>query len=75
MLSKKYELNPVGVLQGMSRIDTGKGEEAKKAFIKEKILDKLDMDDNYIDVIVLFTKSAEDEKIIEGVPPVRLLFK
>jgi hypothetical protein len=26
MLSKKYEINPVGVLQGMSRVDTGKSE-------------------------------------------------
>lgn len=58
----------------MSRIDTGKTEEAKKTFLKEKILDKLDLDENYIDIIVLFTKSPEDDKIIEGVPPVRLLF-
>ncbi len=65
----------MGVLQGMSRIDSGKSEEAKKAFMKEKILEKLDMDENYIDVIVLFTKGVDDEKIIEGVPPVRLLFK
>jgi hypothetical protein len=43
--------------------------------LKEKILDKLDLDENYIDVIVLFTKGAEEEKIIEGVPPVRIVFK
>jgi hypothetical protein len=27
-----------------------------------------------LDIVVLFTSSEEDEKILEGVPPVRLLF-
>jgi len=43
-LAKKYEIFPIGILQGMSRIDTGKSEEAKKTFLKEKILDKLDLE-------------------------------
>ena len=49
----------MGVLQGMSRIDTGKSEEAQNSFLKEKILDKLEAEDNYIDLIVLFIKSKE----------------
>jgi hypothetical protein len=40
-LIKKYEIFPIGVLQGMSRIDTGKTEEAKTSFLNEKILDRL----------------------------------
>jgi hypothetical protein len=32
-LLKKFEIFPIGILQGMSRIDTGKSEEAKKVFL------------------------------------------
>ena len=65
----------MGVLQGMSRIDTGKSEAARKQFLKTKILDKLEKEDNYVDIIVLFTMKEGEEKILEGIPPVRLVFK
>ena len=32
-LAKNFEIFPIGILQGMSRIDTGKSEEAKKSFL------------------------------------------
>ncbi len=41
-LCKKYELVPAGVLQGMSRVDIGKGEAAHKEFLASRILDKLE---------------------------------
>lgn len=74
-LKNKYSLNPIGVLQGMSRIDTSKTEEGKKEFLASKLLDRLDKEDDCIDIIVLFTKTEEDEKMIENIPPVRLKFE
>lgn len=59
----------------MSRIDLGKTEEEKKAFLSLQVLDKLEKEDNYIDIVVLFTLIEGDDKILEGLPPVRLLFK
>ena len=56
-LKNKYGLNPIGVLQGMSRIDTSKTEEGKKEFLASKLLDRLDKEDDCIDIIVLFTKT------------------
>lgn len=45
-----------------------------KEFLEWKVVDRLDKEDDYIDLIVLFTKGEKDEKIIEHVPPVRLRF-
>ena len=59
----------------MSRIDTSKTESGKKEFLKSKLLERLEREEQYIDIIVLFTKNQEDDKILEGVPPVRLHFK
>ena len=59
----------------MSRIDHGKSEADQKAFLASHVLDKLEKEDNYIDIVVLFTLNENDEKILEGVPPVRLVFK
>jgi predicted CoA-binding protein len=58
----------------MSRIDTAKTVEKKKEFLKSKILDRLDKEENYVDIVVLFTKSEMEEKLLENVPPVRLKF-
>lgn len=38
------------------------------------MLDKLEREEEYLDIVVLFTLSEEEEKIMEGVPPVRLHF-
>lgn len=54
-VNKKYGLFPKGVLQGMSRIDLGKTEEEKKAFLSLQVLEKLEKEENYIDIVVLFT--------------------
>lgn len=59
----------------MSRIDTSKTEDGKKEFLASKLLDRLDKEDDCIDIIVLFTKTEEDEKMIENIPPVRLKFE
>lgn len=59
----------------MSRIDHGKSENDQKAFLSSLVLDKLEKEDNYIDIVVLFTISESDDKILEGIPPVRLIFK
>lgn len=60
----------------MSRIDTSKSESGKKEFLKSKLVERLEREEeNYIDIIVLFTQNEEDEKILEGVPPIRLNFK
>lgn len=74
-LHEKYGLFAKGVLQGMSRIDHGKSETDQKAFLTSHVLDKLEKEDNYIDIVVLFTLNENDDKILEGVPPVRLVFK
>lgn len=74
-LHEKYDLYAKGVLQGMSRIDHGKSENDQKAFLSSLVLDKLEKEDNYIDIVVLFTISESDDKILEGIPPVRLIFK
>lgn len=58
----------------MSRVDFGKGEAEKKKFLSSKVLDKLEREEEYLDIVVLFTAAEEDDKILEGVPPVRLLF-
>ena len=59
----------------MSRIDTSKTESGKKEFMSSKLVERLEREEDYIDIIVLFTKNEEDDKILEGVPPVRLYFK
>ena len=43
--------------------------------MNSKLVERLEREEDYIDIIVLFTKDEEDEKILEGVPPVRLYFK
>lgn len=58
----------------MSRIDTSKTEAGKKEFLNSKVLDKLDKDEAYIDIVVLFTRKPEDEKMLENIPPIRLTF-
>lgn len=58
----------------MSRIDTNKTEAGKKEFLTSKVLDKLDKDESYIDIVVLFTRKLEDEKMLENIPPIRLTF-
>ena len=58
----------------MSRVDFGKGEAEKKKFLSSKVLDKLQREEEYLDIAVLFTETEEDDKILEGIPPVRLLF-
>ena len=63
-LTKKYKLVPNGVLQGMSRIDTSKTEAGKKEFLNSKLIDRLEKEEEYIDIIVLFTKSEDDDKIL-----------
>lgn len=74
-LKKKYGLYPKGVLQGMSRIDIAKTEADLKAFLSTPIIDKLEKEDDYIDIVVLFTLEEKDDKIIQDLPSVRLLFK
>jgi hypothetical protein len=39
------------------------------------VLDRLDKEDNYIDIVVLFTKNEQDEKLIGNIPTVRLKFQ
>lgn len=73
-MKKEYGLNPIGVLQGMSRIDFGQSQAEKKKFLSSQVLDKLEREEEYLDIVVLFTLSEEEEKIMEGVPPVRLHF-
>ena len=41
----------------MSRVDFGKGEAERKKFLSSKILDKLDREEEYLDIVVLFTTS------------------
>jgi RIO-like serine/threonine protein kinase len=71
----KYGLVPIGVLQGMSRIDTSKTEEGIKEFLNSKLVDRLEKDEDYIDIVILCVKAEGEDKILEGVPPVRLCFK
>ncbi len=59
----------------MSRVDLGKSEAEQKAFLSSAVVDKLEKEENYINIVVLFTLKEEDDKIIEGLPPVRLVFK
>lgn len=59
-LRKKYELIPIGVQQGMRKIDTNHSETGMKEFLNSKVVDKLDKDEEaYIDIIVLFAKSEK----------------
>lgn len=39
----------------MSRVDFGKGEAEKKKFLSSKVLDKLEREEEYLDIVVLFT--------------------
>ena len=71
-LKDKYGLYPQGVLQGMSRIDVGKGEAEKKKFLSSKVLDKVEKEDEYADIVVLFTAKEQDDKILGDIPTVRL---
>lgn len=41
--------------------------------MKSAALEKLEREENYADIVVLFSQ-GEEEKLLEGVPPVRLLF-
>jgi hypothetical protein len=59
----------------MSRVDIGKTENELKAFLALPVLEKLEKEENYIDIVVLFTISEGDDKILEGIPPIRLIFK
>lgn len=59
----------------MSRIDIAKTEADLKAFLSTPIIDKLEKEDDYIDIVVLFTLEEKDDKIIQDLPSVRLLFK
>lgn len=48
----------------MSRVDFGKTAAEKKSFLSSRVLDKLEREDDYLDIVVLFTISEEDEKIL-----------
>lgn len=63
-LKKQYGLWPIGVLQGMSRVDFGKSAAEKKKFLSSKVLDKLQREEDYLDIVVLFTLNEEEEKIL-----------
>lgn len=41
----------------MSRIDTSKTEAGKKEFLNGKLMDRLEKEEEYIDIIILFTNS------------------
>ena len=41
----------------MSRIDTNKTEQGKKEFLASKLTDRLDKEEEYIDIVVLFSKA------------------